>query len=158
MLDLDYLVDLRWKADVDSPRSKKALETAIRQNQKVLLEATHQSIEYVTQRDRLGSSFESLFRSLGLGAGVLVGGPIGAASIGAITAGVGRGVGEYFGNKIYGKSINKLEQVQSNYKYQQLINNSVLSETKAQISLNDEFYKQASEEVTKTITDLGGQQ
>lgn len=155
MIDLDRLVDLRWRQDVDSPRSKKAVDTNIRQNDKILLEATNQSIDLTTQRNRLGSSFESLFRSIGLGAGVVIGGPIGAATLSSIAGGVGRGIGEYMGNRIYGSALNNLEQITTNHKYKQLLNNAVRSEVKANLDLNDEFYKQGNEELGKTIQDLG---
>jgi hypothetical protein len=157
MLDLDTIVAIRTGQDFESPRSKKNLETAVRQNQKILLEATNKSVDYITERNKLGSSFEALFRSLGLGAGVVLGGPIGAATLSSLAGGVGRGVGEYFGNKVYGQAIDKMEDLMSNYKYKQLINNFAISEVKGQIKLTDEFYKQAEAEITKTIQDVAPQ-
>jgi len=157
MLDLDTIVAIRTDLDYESSRSSINLNTAVRQNQKILLEATNQSVDYITQRNKLGSSFEALFRSFGLGAGVLLGGPIGAATLSSLAGGVGRGVGEYFGNKVYGQAIDKMEDLMSNYKYKQLINNFALSEVKGQIKLTDEFYKQAEGEITKTITDIAPQ-
>jgi len=154
MLDLDRLVDLRWSLDAGSPRSKKALDANIRQNDKILVEATNQSVELITQRNRLGSNFEALFRSLGLGAGVVFGGPIGAAIMSSVAGGIGRGVGEYMSNRIYGQAINQLEQITTNHKYKQLVNFAVRSDIKASIDLNDEFYKQANEEIGKTIQDI----
>ena len=157
MLDLDTIVAIRTGQDFESSRSKKNLETAVRQNQKILLEATNKSVDYITERNKLGSSFEALFRSLGLGAGVVLGGPIGAATLSSLAGGVGRGVGEYFGNKVYGQAIDKMEDLMSNYKYKQLINNFAISEVKGQIKLTDEFYKQAEAEITKTIQDVAPQ-
>lgn len=157
MLDLDAIVALRANLDITSPRSSKNLDTAVRQNQKILLEATNKSVDYITQRNKLGSSFEALFRSIGLGAGVVLGGPIGAATLSSLAGGVGRGVGEYFGNKVYGEAIDKMEDLMSNYKYKQLINNYAISEVKGQVKLTDEFYKQAQQELTKTINDIAPQ-
>ena len=132
MLDLDTIVAIRTGQDFESPRSKKNLETAVRQNQKILLEATNKSVDYITERNKLGSSFEALFRSLGLGAGVVLGGPIGAATLSSLAGGVGRGVGEYFGNKVYGQAIDKMEDLMSNYKYKQLINNCAIEDVAPQ--------------------------
>jgi hypothetical protein len=158
MLDLDRYVDIWSYNSSDGPRSQKTIDTNIRQENKILLEATNQSVKLTTQRNSLGSSFEALLRSVGLGAGVLLGGPVGAATVASIAGGVGRGVGEYLGNRIYGRSINDLEKILSDNKYKQLLNYAAKSNNKATLDLNDEFYKQANEELGKTITDIGQQQ
>ncbi|MDX1921108.1 MAG: hypothetical protein SFU25_10285 [Candidatus Caenarcaniphilales bacterium] len=157
MIDPDYLVVQRWINDLEGPRSSRALSNNIRQDNKIVLEATNQSVNYVTQRNRLGSSFESLFRAVGLGAGVVFGGPIGAATLSSISGGVGRGLGEYMGNRIYGKTIYDLDQVITNNKYKQLINNYALSKVNSNISLIDQFHKQATEEIDQTIQGLNQQ-
>lgn len=154
MLDPDYFVIQRSINDLEGPRSTRALSNNIRQNNKIVLEATNQSVDYVTQRNRLGSAFESLFRAVGLGAGVVLGGPIGAATLSSITGGVGRGLGEYMGNRIYGKTIYDLDQVITNNKYKQLINNYALSKANSNVGLIDQFYKQATEEIDQTIQSI----
>lgn len=154
MLDPDYFVLQRWNNDLGGDRSTRTLSNNIRQNNKIVLEATNQSVDYVTQRNRLGSAFESLFRAVGLGAGVVLGGPIGAATLSSITGGVGRGLGEYMGNRIYGKTIYDLDQVITNNKYKQLINNYALSKASSNIGLIDQFYKQSTEEIDQTIQSI----
>lgn len=154
MINLDRFPEIWSYYSVDAPRSKSNLDHNIRQYNKILLEATDQSSKYVAQRNKLGSSFEALLRSVGLGVGVVLGGPVGAATLSSIAGGIGRGVGEYFGNKIYGKTINDLEQIMSDYKYKQLQNFTARSSVSASLSLNDEFYRQALAEENRTIQDL----
>ena len=154
MIDIDSLRNLYWETSVKAPRSDKFLSTAIRQNNKILIEATDQSTRYISERNKLGASFESLLRSVGLGAGVLLGGPVGAATLSSIAGGVGRGVGEYFGNRIYGKTISELEKIADDYKYRQLINNFAKNQNAATKKLIDEFEKQTNQETGTTINDL----
>ena len=122
MINLDRFPDIWAYYSVDSPRSKANLDNNIRQYDKILLEATDQSSKYIAQRNKLGSSFEALLRSVGLGVGVVFGGPVGAATLSSIAGGVGRGVGEYLGNRIYGETINDLEKTMTEHKYKQLQN------------------------------------
>ncbi len=154
MIDLDRFPDIWYQNALGGPRSQKDLDSNIRQNNKILLEATNQSVKYTTQKNRLGSSFEALFRSVGLGAGVVFGGPVGAATLASIAGGVGRGVGEYLGNRIYGRTLSDLETISGEYKYKQLQNFYARSNIKATQDLNDEFYKQAYQEVNETINSI----
>ncbi len=154
MINLDRFPDIWAYYSVDSPRSKANLDNNIRQYDKILLEATDQSSKYIAQRNKLGSSFEALLRSVGLGVGVVFGGPVGAATLSSIAGGVGRGVGEYLGNRIYGETINDLEKTMTEHKYKQLQNFTARSNVKASLDLNDEFYKQAQAEENRIIQDL----
>ncbi|MDJ0625393.1 MAG: hypothetical protein QNJ31_03395 [Candidatus Caenarcaniphilales bacterium] len=155
MLDTDTLILLRAESNFKGPRNQKELQNQTRQYNKILLEATNQSTNYTTQRTRIGSSFESLFRSVGLGLGILVGGPVGSATLGSIAGGIGRGAGEYLGNKIYGKAIYDLEQIQTNHKYKQLITNFALSNKRGEIALIDQFYTQVNQSKEQLINELG---
>ncbi len=158
MLDLDSFPSLYAQNKFDGPRNQDDFKNIIRQNNKILIEATDQSIKYTTERNRIGSTFESLLRSLGLGAGVILGGPVGAATISAISGGIGRGVGDYLGNRVYGKTLGKLNQVVSEQRYQQLINFYTLDQLKTQGKLVDEFYSQAQQDVNQTATELASGQ
>jgi hypothetical protein len=154
MLDTDQLVIQRSEYDTNGPRNSRDLANNIRHNNKVVLEATNQSVNFTSQRSRMSSSFESLFRAVGLGVGVVAGGPVGGATLSSIAGGVGRGVGDFLGNRIYGKTIYELDKIITDNKYKQLINNYAYSKVSANIKLVDEFYKQSSDDTNEVVRDL----
>ncbi|MDX1918501.1 MAG: hypothetical protein SFT81_05110 [Candidatus Caenarcaniphilales bacterium] len=157
MLDIDAFPQQYFETTFTGPRSENEFKNIIRQNDKILLEATDQSTKYITQRNRLGSSFEALFRSVGLAAGVVLGGPVGSVAMATIGGGVGRGFGEYLGNRVYGETIHKLNNIQSEYKYRQLINYYSTNQIRGKKQLIDEFYNQSLQEETQTINELNQQ-
>jgi hypothetical protein len=158
MADLDHYVDVWYNNSLSDYRySQKNLDNIIRQNNKILVEATNRSIDFTTKKQKIGSSFEALLRSVGLGVGVLAGGPVGAATLSSIAGGIGKGAGDYLGNRIYGKSLSKLDSLITDNKYKQLQNYSARSATGAALSLNDEFYKQANTLVNETINEINQQ-
>jgi|GEM_PF-2296073 len=143
-----------WETAVKSSLSTKKLAQKIRQYDKIYLEANSQASEYTLQKHRIEYSFESLFRAVGLGAGVLFGGPLGAVTLSYASSQVGKAVGGHLGNKIYGNALRKLEEKVDSYKYKQLINFYAKSYQEGKKKLIDEFYDQAYRQEQKTIQGL----
>ena len=143
-----------WSAAVTSPTSTKKIAQQIRQYDKIYLELNSQANEYTLQKKRIENSFRSIFQAIGLGAGVLLGGPIGAVPLSYASSQVGKAIGNHLASKIYGKSLEKLERMSSSYKYKQLGNYFAKSNRDGQKKLIDEFYNQSYNQELQTIQDL----
>jgi hypothetical protein len=82
---------------------------------------------------------------------------VGSATLGAVSGGVGRGIGQFFGNRVYGDTIEQLENFTENYKFKQLINYYTRSQLSATRDLNDEFYSQTQQEISQTLNQIAQQ-
>ncbi len=154
MLDIDLYPKLLWDNNIANKTSTKNLTNIIRQNDKILIEAQDRTYDYTMKRNRIGWTFESLLRSAGLAIGTLVCGSSGAATMGSIFSGVGRGIGEFLGNKVYGKALHDLDEISEDYKYRQLSNEYTISMNKGTGSMIEELYKQTLEAEQTTVQEL----
>ena len=155
MLNIDAYPSLYWQKSVTDDTSSKNLSNIMRQNDKILTDAQDRTYEYTAKKNRIGYGFESLFRSIGLAGGVLIGGPVGAATMSSIGGGIGRGLGEHFGNKIYGKTLYQLNKVSEDYKYRQMSNSYALKMNEGSMNMIDELYDQSMQVETQIAKDLG---
>ena len=154
MLDIDAYPFLYWEKTISGDLGSKSIANIMRQNDKILVDAQDRTYEYNIKRNRLGWTFESLVRSLGLAAGTIFGGVIGGATLGAIGTGVGRGIGEHLGNKVYGKTMHELDAVIEDYKFRQLSNQYQMEANNGTRSVINELYNQSYQEEQETIRSL----
>ena len=156
MLDIDTYPSLYWQNTIKGDTGFKNLTSIIRQNDKILVDAQNKTYEYAMKQNRLGWTFENLFRSIGLATGVLAGGPLGGATMGAIGGGFGRGIGEHVGNKIYGEAVHDLDKISEDYKFRQLNNQYAMNINQGQSSMLDEMYTQSmqrEQEVAQSLAE-----
>lgn len=155
MLNIDQFPFLYWDKAIKGNLGLKNLSNITRHNNKILMDAQDRSTQYIMKRNRLGWTFESLMRSIGLAGGSIFGGAIGGATLAAIGGGIGRGVGEHFGNNLYGKNLHDLDQVIQDHKFRQLNTQYATKMALSTKKLVDEMYKQSYQMDIEIARDLG---
>lgn len=143
-----------WQYNVGE-YGKFNLSNNLRINDKLLVEAQDRTSDYMIKYNRLGWTFESLMRSVGLAGGTIFGGIIGGATLGAIGGGVGRGIGEFLGNRIYGQSLKDLDEIVEDYKWRQMSNNIAMEMAGSSQKILDEVYNQVYQEENQMIEGIG---
>lgn len=155
MLDTEIFPYRLWELNVTGPLSSKTISVNMRHNDKILIDAQDRQMQYSMKRNRLGWTFEGLLRSIALAAGTILGGPVGAATLGAVGGGIGRGIGEHMGNRIYGQTMNDLDEIMDQYKYRQLLNQYMNESNNGTRTMLNELYTQNYDANEEIIRDLG---